>query len=172
MGLVIVASGAGCATHTAFARSQPNTQKTVAMLRAGQFTALNRYYAQVQADYDRGSISDEDLRSAFRHFYDGSPDLAAQYAAWVKDMPDSYVAHLARAIYYIRVGEASRGNMTIAYTSSAQLDGMDAAFATASAELEKSLLFEKRPLLSVFYQLDIGKFEGEAAHNRGCKAFR
>lgn len=166
MGLVIVATGAGCATHTAFARSQLNTQKTVAMLRAGQFTALNRYYAQVQAGYDNGSIPDESLRSAFRHFYDDSPDLAARYAAWVKDMPNSYVAHLARAIYYIRVGEASRGNMTIGYTSSAQLDGMDAAFATASGELEKSLLLEKKPLLSVFYQLDIGKFEGEAAHNQ------
>lgn len=166
VGLLIVATGAGCAAHRAFPRSRLNTQKnTVAMLRAGQFTALNRYYAHVQADYDRGSISDEDLRSAFRHFYDSSPDLAAQYAAWVKDMPISYVAHLARAIYYIRVGEASRGDKFIADTSTTQLDGMDAAFATASSELEKSLPLEQKPLLSVFYQLDIGKFEGNAAFN-------
>ena len=166
LGLVIVATGFGCATDTALSRPQLSTQETVTILRANQFAALNRYYSDVQAGYDHGSVSDERLRSAFRHFYDSSPDLAARYATWVNDMPNSYVAHLARAIYYIRVGEASRGNMTIAYTSGAQLRGMDSAFATASSELEKSVSLEKKPLLSVFYQLDIGKFEGDAAHNR------
>jgi hypothetical protein len=135
------------------------------MVRAGQFAALNRYYAVVQAGYDKGSVSDERLRSAFRNFYDSSPDLAARYESWVKDMPDSYVAHLARAIYYVRVGEMSRGNLIIADTSEAQLRGMDAAFAVASKELERSRSLERKPLLSIFYQLDIGKFEGDAAGN-------
>lgn len=165
LALALIATGSGCAPEAAL-RPEPSPQQTAVMVEAGQFAALDRYYAEVQARYDNGSISDERLRSAFRHFYDSSPELAAQYAKWVKEMPDSYVAHLARAIYYIRVGEASRGDRLIAYTSEAQLNGMDAAFAEASSELRKSLTLDKKPILSVFYQLDIGKFEGDAAQNR------
>jgi tetratricopeptide (TPR) repeat protein len=80
-------------------------------------------------------------------------------------MPGSYVAHLARAIYYLKVGQASRGNLVIADTSEAQLSGMDTAFAVASQELRKSFPLDRKPLLSVFYALDIGKFGGDAAHN-------
>jgi hypothetical protein len=163
LALVIVATG--IVTDAPVARSEQNARQTAAMLRAGRFAALNRYYAAVQAGYDKGSVSDEKLRSAFRNFYDNSPDLAARYESWVKDMPGSYVAHLARAIYYVRVGEVSRGNLIIADTSEAQLRGMDAAFAVASKELERSLSLERKPLLSIFYQLDIGKFEGHAAGN-------
>jgi tetratricopeptide (TPR) repeat protein len=166
LALVIVATGAGCVTDAPIAASEPNAMQTVAMVRAGRFAALNRYYTAVQAGYDKGSVSDERLRSAFRNFYDSSPDLAARYETWIKKMPDSYVAHLARAIYYVRVGEVTRGNLIIADTSEAQLRGMDAAFAVASRELERSLSLERKPLLSIFYRLDIGKFEGDAAGNR------
>lgn len=166
IGLVIVTAGFGCATRMPISQPELSTQQTVAMVRAGQFAALNRYYAEVQADYDKGSLSDERLRSAFRHFYDSSPDLAARYESWVNEMPNSYVAHLARAIYYVRVGEKSRGNLFVADSSEAQLNGMEAAFAVASKELDKSLSLERRPLLSVFYELDIGKFQGDAAGNR------
>jgi hypothetical protein len=138
------------------------------MVRAGQFAALNRHYTAVQTAYDMGIVSDERLRSEFRHSYDSSPDLEARYQERVKETPNSYVAHLARAIYHLRVEEKSRGNLIIAGISDAQLNGMDTAFAVASQELEKSLSLEKKPLLTIFYLLDIGKFEfeGYAEHNR------
>jgi TPR repeat protein len=166
LALMVVVMAAGCATSPSLSRPELGKQQTVTMLRAGQFAALNRYYAAVQASYDKGYVSDEKLRSAFRQFYDTSPDLAARYESWVKEMPGSYVAHLARAIYYVRVGEASRGNLIIADTSETQLRGMETAFASASKELETSRSLERRPLMSVFYELDIGKFEGDAAGNQ------
>lgn len=167
LSLAILATGQGCASDAARVRPEPGAQETVVMVRAGEFAELDRRYAAVQAGYDKGSISDERLRAAFRHFYDSSPDLAPRYASWVKEMPDSYVAHLARAIYYIRVGQNSRGNLVIADTSDTQLKEMEGAFAVASGELKKSLSLERKPLLSVFYELDIGKFQGDAAGNRG-----
>ena len=163
---LIFATGAGCAIHAPLAHSELSTRQTVAMVRAGEFAALNRYYARVQARYDKGSLSDERLRSAFRNFYDSSPDLVPQYESWVTRMPDSYVAHLARAIYYVKVGQASRGNRIIADTPAGQLRGMDAAFNVAFTELQKSYHLERKPLLTVFYLVDIGKYEGEAAQNR------
>lgn len=162
----VIAFGVGCVVVAPRARAELRTEQTVAMVRAGKFAELDRYYGAIQAAYAKGSISDERLRLAFRHFYDDSPDLAARYASWVKEMPNSYVAHLASAIYYVRVGEASRGDRFIADTSEAQLDGMGIAFARASAELRTSLPLDKKPLLSVFYELDIGKFEGDATRNR------
>ena len=102
--------GLAFASSAATEPTELSTRQTVNMVRAGDFTRLDRYYAVVQASYDTGRLSDRKLRSAFRHFYDTSPDLAARYASWVKEMPRSYVAHLARAIYYLRIGEQSRGN--------------------------------------------------------------
>jgi tetratricopeptide (TPR) repeat protein len=166
LALVIAVTGIGCVTAVPAARSKLDVRQTMIMVRAGEFAALNRYYAAVQAGYDKGSVSDESLRSAFRNFYDSSPDLAGQYQSWVKEMPGSYVAHLARAIYYIRVGKASRGERFIADTSDAQMNGMDVAFATASKELQASLPLDSRPLMSVFYQIDIGMYYGDAAANR------
>ena len=166
LALAIAAIGVGCATDAPLARAKPDAQQTVAMVRAGQFAALNRYYAAVQASYDKGSMSDETLRSVFRNFHDTSPDLAARYQLWVKEMPDSYVAHVARAIYYVKVGQASRGNRIIADTSEAQLRGMDAAFSVAFTELQKSYHLDAKPLLTVFYLVDIGMYDGAATQNR------
>jgi hypothetical protein len=80
LAFAIVAIGIGCLTVVPVAWAGLRTEQTVAMVRAGRFTALNGYYAAVQASYDKGAVSDEQLRSAFRHFYDRSPDLAGRYA--------------------------------------------------------------------------------------------
>lgn len=81
-------------------------------------------------------------------------------------MPNSYVAHLARAIYCVKAGQASRGNRIIADTSEPQLRGIDAAFGVALKELQESYHLETKPLLTVFYLVDIGMYEGEATQNR------
>jgi len=47
--LILVAIAAAIAPG---ARAELRTQQTVAMVRAGQFAALDRYYAAVQAGYD------------------------------------------------------------------------------------------------------------------------
>lgn len=101
LGLMIVAALLGCASNAALTGPGLSAQQTVAMVRGRQFAALDRHYAAIQAGYERGSVSDEKLRAEFRNFYDSSPDLASQYESWVTEMPDSYVAHLARAIYYL-----------------------------------------------------------------------
>lgn len=158
--------GLAFASSAATEPTELSTRQTVDMVRAGDFTRLDRYYSVVQASYDAGRLSDRKLRSAFRHFYDTSPDLAARYASWVQEMPRSYVAHLARAIYYLRLGEQSRGNLIIADTSQARRNGMDAALAQSDKELQKSAVLDRKPLMSIFYELDIGKFYGDAVGNR------
>lgn len=165
LALVVAATGVACAANPPTSYDL-GARQTVNMVRAGEFRRLNRYYSAAQSSYDRGQISDRRLLSEFRHFRDTAPDLAPRYASWVKEMPNSYVAHLARAIYYLRIGQQSRGDKFISDTSQAQLRGMDEAFTTALGELQKSASLERKPLLTIFYQLDIGLYEGDSGQNR------
>jgi hypothetical protein len=72
----------------------------IELLRAGQFEMLDSKFGSLQASYERGTLDDEDLRAAFRVFYDTRASLAPIYESWTSKFPRSYVAHLARGIYY------------------------------------------------------------------------
>jgi tetratricopeptide (TPR) repeat protein len=149
----------------------PDSAQTLSMLKAGRFADLNQRYGVVQSQFDQGEISDQTLRAMFRHFYHTDPALEAQYASWVQQMPRSYIAHLARAIYYLRIGEERRGGGFISDTSGSQLQAMQAAFAVAMAELKKSVPLERKPLLSYFYALDVSKYVGDSeGSNRWLQA--
>ena len=142
--------------------SAPDWAQTLSLLKAGRFVDLNRRYGVVQSQFDQGEISDETLRAAFRNFSHTDPVLEAQYTSWVRQMPRSYIAHLARAIYYLRIGEERRGAGFISDTSHSQLQGMAAAFVVALHELKKSVALESKPLLSYLYALDVSRYEDDS----------
>lgn len=106
-------------------------------------------------------ISDTQLRDAFRVFYDTDPALQANYDAWAAKFPKSYVAHLARGIYYKKEGEKRRGGKFIADTTSDRPLGMDAAFANAMQDLRTSEGLDKRPLLTYLNEMSIALYDGD-----------
>jgi tetratricopeptide (TPR) repeat protein len=142
--------------------SVPDSAQTLSLLKAARFVELNQRYGAVQSQFDQGGISDETLRAVFRNFSHTDPALESRYASWVRQMPRSYIAHLARAIYYLRIGEERRGGGFISVTSSSQLQGMEAAFAMALQELKKSVALESNPLLSYLYALEVSRYEGHS----------
>ena len=91
----------------------PTQSETRALLESNQFAELDRRFSAVQRNYKDGSISDEDLRAAFRAFYPTDAALEHKYTAWIAHFPKSYVARLARAIYYVWVGRERRGGNVI-----------------------------------------------------------
>src|SRR5262245_51936047 len=94
IGLVVLAAGAhGAPVY-------PTKVETRQLLQTGHFDLLDQRYGEIQTEYDNGVISDVDLRAAFRTFYDPDPALERWFEAWTKHSPNSYVAHLARGIYY------------------------------------------------------------------------
>jgi tetratricopeptide (TPR) repeat protein len=133
----------------------PTQSETRALLDSNQFAELDRRFSAVQRNYKDGSISDEDLRTAFRAFYPTDAALEQKYTAWIAQFPKSYVARLARAIYYVKVGQKRRGENFISDTSEEQLAGMDAAFAQASEDLDASLHLDDKPLLTYAQEMDI-----------------
>jgi hypothetical protein len=142
--------GVGIAAHAA-------EMNASAMLRAGKFGELQEYYSAVQLKFESGAISGDELRNEFRVFYPIDKDLAAKYDAWVTAFPKSYVARLARGIYYKRVGLDARGERYISETSRAQLDRMDSAFRRAVGDLGASISMDPKPFLSYFHTMDIGR---------------
>ena len=151
----------------ASAPSPPSLSEMQGLLNSGNLAELDRRFSAVQRAYEKGVVTDEDLRAAFRVFYPTAAALAPRYDAWVSAYPQSYVAHLARGIYYTKVGEDSRGGDTLSNTSAEQLQGMERAFQKASADFDASMELDTRPLLTYLHAMSIALYEGEGAQTRG-----
>jgi tetratricopeptide (TPR) repeat protein len=140
----------------------PLTQKeTRALLDSNQFAELDRRFSAMQRGYRAGSITDEDLRAAFRAFYPTDAALEQKYTAWIAQSPKSYVARLARGIYYKKVGMGKRGSDSISNTTEEQLRDMEAAFSRASGDLRASLSLDDKPLLTYAQEMDIASYLGQ-----------
>jgi hypothetical protein len=144
----------------------PTQSETLALLEAGQFAELDQRFSAIQRSYEIGYITDEDLRTAFRVFYTTDATLEQKYATWITQFPKSYVARIARAIYYVKVGELKRGSALISDTSEEQLSGMQAAFSQASQDLDVSVRLDAKPILTYAQQMDIARYLGNHASAR------
>jgi tetratricopeptide (TPR) repeat protein len=127
----------------------------LSLLRAGKFQELDDYYSAFQRQFDAGKISGDELRNEFRSFYRTDRDLEAKLDGWVRAFPKSYVARLARAIYYKRVGFEERGEEYISKTSAERIRNMDSALGKAIRDFGASMEMERKPFLSYFHVLDI-----------------
>jgi tetratricopeptide (TPR) repeat protein len=172
--LLILLALQGCLPHS---QPQPNatlpsTQKppsqaeTRALLDANEFRELDRRFSAIQQGYKSGAVTDVQLRDAFRVFYPTDSALERKYTAWIAQFPKSYVAHLARAIYYKKVGQEGRGGNFIANTTDEQIRSMEAAFAKALSDLHASVELDDKPLLTYLHELDINNYEGDAKRTR------
>jgi tetratricopeptide (TPR) repeat protein len=121
---------------------------------------LDQHFSALQQQYADGVISDSTLRDSFRVFYLTDSTLAARYDGWVAQFPKSYVAHLARAIYYKKIGQQSRGDKYIRDTTDAQLVGMTEAFRKALEDLHACADMDPKPTLAYGHALDISSYSG------------
>jgi tetratricopeptide (TPR) repeat protein len=138
----------------------------IMLLRAGRFAELDARMSAVQADWRRGRIDDLALLAAFRPFGDEDPALAAQYDAWVKAFPKSYVARLTQGEYEMHVGREARGGELAASTPSSRFETMDAANMRATQALRASLSLDERPLLSYSLLIDLTRHHGDEDYAR------
>jgi TPR repeat protein len=116
------------------------------LLLADRFAELDQRFSAAQGAYSSGKATDQELREAIREFYDTDPALAPKYDAWVAKFSESYVAHLARGIYYARAGETTEG--------------------IATAEITKSMRLDPRPIFSYAYAIFISMDEGRLSESR------
>jgi len=155
-----VAPGKSGSQHSAQALPEMAQVQVVALLKTGQYSALDQHFATLQQQYVDGVIQDTTLRDRFRAFYSTDRTLAGRYDGWVAQFPKSYVAHLARAIYYKKIGQESRGTAYIRETTESQLDGMTEAFHKALEDLHACAELDAKPTLAYGHALDISSYMG------------
>jgi tetratricopeptide (TPR) repeat protein len=136
------------------------------MLRQGKFQQLDSEFSAVQLRFERGEIPGDEARNAFRAFYPTDPDLEAEYDQWVTAYPKSYVARLARAIYYKKRGLEERGGKYLAETSLTQIDKMNSSLGKAIKDFGDSISMNPKPFLSYLHMLDIGRQYVPASYSR------
>jgi tetratricopeptide (TPR) repeat protein len=141
-------------------------QESRKLLDAGQFKFLDAHFSAVQADYESGASSDEDLRNAFRVFYDTDSALAPLYDQWISHFPKSYVARVARGLYYAKVGQSVRGVKSTEKTHQRNFDEMEVAFDKAMRDLSVSLRLTRKPLLTYSYEMIVSTMHGDGAESR------
>ena len=144
----------------------PTGAETLALVTSDQFDVLDQRFSTVQQAYEEGRITDEELVVPFRAFYATDASLESHYEAWISHSPKSYVAHLARGIYYKFVGLESRGHEFFAKTSPEQIQGMEAAFEKGRAEFAVSLDLSPRPQLTYLHSMDLAAADGTAEEKR------
>jgi tetratricopeptide (TPR) repeat protein len=135
-------------------------------LTQDRFVELDARYGAIQQAYRDHKISDEDLRAAFRVFYATDPALEPHYSAWVAQVPRSYVAHLARGIYYKKIGAERRGGAFIDQTTLQQIASMEAAYKVAAQEFAASLALDDKPLLTYLHSIDLDMESGNNVQAR------
>jgi len=143
--------------------SQP---EMLALLKSEDFAQLEASYSHVQRAYRDGEITSEELRNAFRVFYDANPLLRAHYDRWEAQYPKSYVAHLARGIYFKYRGIEARGEAFIRDTSEEQLRGMREAHAESAKSLYASFGLDPKPILSYAHAIDVNNYAGNSQECR------
>jgi len=131
------------------------------LLAANDAAAADELLNGVQKKFEDGTLSEIELRNAFRPIYDLTPAEAENLHAWAASHPKSYAAHLAEGIYYKKRGLAARGDKFISETSKSALDEMQRNLVPAKAELTKSRELTKKPYLSLFHLLDIAAQDGD-----------
>jgi Domain of unknown function (DUF4034) len=140
-------------------------ERLLALLRAGDYTALESATKEIQAKFESGALSDIQLRNTYRQFHKiGHQDLT-RIDEWLKTAPKSYAAHLIRGLYFKRMDSEGRTGHYINRTSSGSNALLRQYQDLATQELLTSLKLAKKPFLSVFYLLDLTKLGGSREHS-------
>jgi tetratricopeptide (TPR) repeat protein len=146
--------------------SSPSAQETWEFLQSDKFAELDQRFAAIQLAYTYRTLTDEDLRAAFRVFYKTDATLASKYDVWVSRFPKSYTARLARGIYYAYLGNALRGKQSRDETPSERLDAASIAYGKAKADLDASFAMDSKPLLSFVHAMTITGDRGDLDGSR------
>lgn len=129
-------------------------------VNAAAFQQLDSNLNNYQLAYIRDHRKADELNYAFLAFTSALPSSDTSLSLWVKAMPDSYAAHLARGIFLYAQGNRARGSDTYANTPATQIQQMNGYFNLARKELIISLRLSPQPLLSYVYLIRLQSHYG------------
>jgi tetratricopeptide (TPR) repeat protein len=135
-------------------------------LKTANYSALDRYLADLQRGYESGGVPERKLYEGFRALYEDGADNAQYFDRWVQAYPNSYAARTARGAYYYRMAGFVRGEKVISQTPPESIQGMLTYLARAQPDLLASLKMTAKPYLSTLYLLNVARLDGWPEHRR------
>lgn len=125
-------------------------------LLSGDYAEVERLMQAVQSDYKRDAITDEELLVAFRPFYKIDASQVYHLDRWIERYPRSYVARVARGVYYKTLGfHRPRYN-----NEDDKRAALKSAHGIAAGDLYASIELDDKPLLSYFHAIDLADYLG------------
>jgi hypothetical protein len=139
----------------AFSFPRSEAADVVSLLRSGDFRQLESQLSKAQQGFEKGELTEYELRNAFRPFYRLDEVADKNLQDWVERSPKSYVAHLALGIRYKRMGGEARGGAYISETPPARLKESRRLNDLSETELRRSMALTEKPYLSIFHLMSI-----------------
>jgi tetratricopeptide (TPR) repeat protein len=142
----------------AFAEMTPLEQ-----LGAGNYEAVERSFAKLQARFEVSLASEYELLDGYRGFYQTKDRYRTVLDNWIKAYPHSASAYLARGVYYRKLGEYVRGTDYISNVPREDIEYMQQLFRAADKDLHEALRLNPKSYLAILHLLNIAQFEGNTA---------
>ena len=131
-------------------------------LLEGQYSSLDAHFAEVERRFAAGQLSELAYASAYRPFYQEQATLTSELNAWAQMRSASPYAHLARGIYFRKIGEHRRGGKYIAETPESAIAYMTDMHVQSYKDLQQALRLKPNWYLPALHLLNIAQHQGGA----------
>lgn len=125
------------------------------------FTALEKYFADIDSRFERHELAERDLVDAYRPFYQGQEPMRRLLTSWIEKKPSSYAAYLARGIYFRKLGQFKRGTGYISEVPPENLEYMDKMYELAKSDLLMAQRLRPSSYLAALHLLNIAQSDGD-----------
>ena len=141
---------ASLAVASLAAHAQLGLDEVTTLLKKQDYASLENSFAAAQQKFERGELTEDELRQAFNPFESLRDEQALEkLREWAAQSPRSYVAHLALGLNYRAQGSDARGTKSWEKMAPDQRDGLVRNFTLAEPELRKSVPLTAKPYLSL-----------------------
>ena len=142
------------------------TIKVRNLLVAMKYDDLEKYLKEIDETYKKDTTKEGLLFTVYNTFRIDDEGYLKFFNNWLEAIPNSYNAHLARAIYYYDMGWYERGSKWISETKDEQINKMFEYFQKSYNDIEKYSELNGASIVSYALLMKLNMTTGEKEKNK------
>ena len=142
------------------------TIKVRNLLVAMKYDDLEKYLKDIDETYKKDTTKESLLFTVYNTFRIDDEGYLKFFTKWLEAIPNSYNAHLARAIYYYDMGWLERGSKWISETKDEQINKMFEYFKKSYNDIEKYSELNGASIVSYALLMKLNMTTGEKEKNK------
>jgi tetratricopeptide (TPR) repeat protein len=139
-------------------------------LKEKKFSSIEDELSDKLRRQEAGSYSDVTLHDTVAYATKGDTGLEPLLAEWVRQSPNSFVAHLSKGAHHVNMGFLKRGSGVSADTSAEQIAAMELEFSKAVSELKIAMELRPSSVLPYPLLMRVAAASGQTQAMRGLLA--